>query len=220
VGTTAISTDLWLKTTDTTKEAGIVSYAASTSADEFQLRDPRALRVYVKGARVDTGVVLNDGAWHHLAVTWTSVGGAVRVYKDGVLAFSNSVPVQAGTSITAGGALVLGQEQDAVGGGYELSQAFLGNLDEVALYPTALTAAQVSAHRQAGLSSGCAAGAALMSARTTSAASAARAPRVITGSEILPSIVGAARPPADAPTPTEVAVGVDHPVGFCPLDQV
>ena len=49
IGTTAISTDLWLKTSDTTKEAGIVSYAASTSADEFQLRDYRSLRVYVKG---------------------------------------------------------------------------------------------------------------------------------------------------------------------------
>ena len=52
--TTAISAELWVKTTDTTKEAGLVSYAASSSADEFQLRDARALRVYVKGARVDT----------------------------------------------------------------------------------------------------------------------------------------------------------------------
>ncbi len=108
IGTTAISTDLWLKTSDTTKEAGIVSYAASTSADEFQLRDYRSLRVYVNGTRVDTGVSLNDGAWHHLAVTWSSVGGEVRVYKDGVLAFSNSVPVQAGASLTGGGALGAG----------------------------------------------------------------------------------------------------------------
>ena len=49
--TTAISAELWVKTTDTTKEAGIVSYAASSSADEFQLRDYRALDVYVKGTR-------------------------------------------------------------------------------------------------------------------------------------------------------------------------
>jgi PKD repeat protein len=217
VGTTAISTDLWLKTNDTTKEAGIVSYAVTGSADEFQLRDPRALRVYVRGARVDTGVVLNDGAWHHLAVTWTSVGGAVRVYKDGALAFSNTVPVQAGTAITAGGALVLGQEQDAVGGGFEASQAFLGNLDEVALYPSALTATQVQAHRQAGLLSGCPAGAALMSARSTSSSGT---PRLVEGSELLPSLVGPARLLSGSPDSVEIAVGVDHPVGFCPLDQV
>ena len=138
VGTTAISTDLWVKTSDTTKEAGIVSYAATSSADEFQLRDPRALRVYVKGTRVNTGVVLNDGLWHHLAVTWASAGGALRVYKDGALAFSSTSRCRPGASLTAGGALVLGQEQDTVGGGFETSQAFLGNLDEVALYPTVL----------------------------------------------------------------------------------
>ena len=37
--TTAVSAELWLKTSDATKEAGIVSYAASSSADELQLRD-------------------------------------------------------------------------------------------------------------------------------------------------------------------------------------
>jgi glucose/arabinose dehydrogenase len=219
VGTTAISTDLWLKTTDTTKEAGIVSYAASSSADEFQLRDYRALRVYIKGTRVDTGIALNDGQWHHLAVTWTSTGGAVRVYKDGALAFSNSVPVQAGASITGGGALVLGQEQDTVGGGFESSQAFLGQLDEVALYPTALSAARVSAHRQAGITSGCATGLAATGVKTVALkADAFRTPRKVEGSELLPSL-----PPVGTPvvrgTADDVAtdLALAAPAAFCPL---
>src|SRR5262249_35434662 len=89
--TTAITAETWVKTTDTTKEAGIVSYAASTSDNEFQLRNYRNLRVYVKDSFVDTNVALNDGAWHHVAVTWTSTGGAVRVYKDGALAFSGTL---------------------------------------------------------------------------------------------------------------------------------
>jgi hypothetical protein len=222
---TAISADLWLKTTDTTKEAGIVSYAASSSADEFQLRDYRALRVYIKGARVDTGVAVNDGAWHHLAVTWSSVGGAVRVYKDGVLAFSNTVPVQAGGSITAGGALVLGQEQDTVGGGFELSQAFLGNLDEVALYPSVLTAAQVQAHRQAGIAPGCttlAASAARFSALTAPADDqggelglTAAATSRSSGSGSTESAALGAIPTAIAALPVDFTSSEVHRFGFC-----
>lgn len=157
VPTTAISAEVWLKTTDTTKEAGIVSYAASSSDNEFQLRDYRALKVYVKGTVANTNVAFNDGAWHHLVVTWTSTGGAIRVYKDGVLAYSNTTPVQAGASITGGGSLVLGQEQDSIGGGFETSQAFLGQMDEAAVYPTALSPTRVQAHRQAGITGPCSA---------------------------------------------------------------
>jgi hypothetical protein len=153
VAATAVSTDLWLRTTNTTKEAGIVSYAAAGSADEFQLRDPRNLDVIVKGTMLNTGVALNDGQWHHLAVTWQSAGGEVRVYRDGVQVYSGSV--RAGALLTANGALVLAQDQDSLGGGFQTAQAFAGQLDEVALYPGVLSAARVQAHRQAGVVPGC-----------------------------------------------------------------
>jgi hypothetical protein len=153
VAATAVSTDLWLRTTNTTKEAGIVSYAAAGSADEFQLRDPRNLDVIVKGTILNTGVVLNDGRWHHLAVTWQSAGGEVRVYRDGVQMYAGSL--RAGAMLTPNGSLVLGQDQDSVGGGFQTAQAFAGQLDEVAFYPSVLNAARVQAHRQAGVTPGC-----------------------------------------------------------------
>lgn len=153
VSGTALSVDLWLKTPKTTWDAGIVSYATSSSPAEFQLRDPQALAVYVKGRRVNTGVALNDGLWHHLAVTWSSVGGALRVYKDGATAFSGSV--RAGASLTAGGALVLGQDRDWVGAAVEAVHGFHGQLDDVALYPSVLTQARVQTHRYAGILARC-----------------------------------------------------------------
>lgn len=229
--TTGISAELWLKTSDTTKEGGIVSYAASTGADEFQLRDARALKVFVKGTRTDTGIVLNDGAWHHLAVTWSSVGGAIRVYKDGVLAFSNPIPVQDGTSLTPGGTLILGQEQDEIGGGFDPTQAYLGNLDEFSLYSYVLSAGQIQAHRQAGITAGCAGGAA--AARTVSLRAAGlNEPRMVEGSELLPNLVGNAdRSGGGVPTLTagvtdagglSASVENEHrlSLGFCPLDRV
>jgi hypothetical protein len=148
-----LSVDLWLKTPKPTGDAGILSYATSSSPKEFQLRDPRALAVYVRGTRVDTGVVLNDGSWHHLAVTWSSVGGALRVYRDGLPAFSGSV--RPGALLAANGALVLGQDQDWLGGSVEAVSAFRGQLDDVAIYPRLLTPAQVLAHRYTGVLARC-----------------------------------------------------------------
>jgi hypothetical protein len=149
-----ISADLWVRTTSTTKDAGILSYATTSSADELLLRDPRALVVYVKGTRVDTGLVLNDGRWHHLAVTWRSAGGELRVYQNGTLRFSGTV--RAGAALTPNGSLVLGQDQDSVGGGFDTGQAFAGQLDDAAIYPTALGANRIQAHHRAGFAPGCA----------------------------------------------------------------
>src|SRR5262249_45819220 len=43
---------------------------------------------------------------------------------------------------------------DTVGGGFDTAQAFLGQMDEAAIYPTALSQARVQAHRQAGITGG------------------------------------------------------------------
>ena len=109
---TALSADLWLKTPKTTWDAGIVSYATSSSPAEFQLRDPQALAVYVKGRRVNTGVAVNDGLWHHLAVTWSSVAARYGLLGRGPGILGS---VRSGAPLTAGGALVLGQDRDWVG---------------------------------------------------------------------------------------------------------
>ena len=43
------------------------------------------LRVWIKGQYMDTGVAVGGGHWVHLAVTWESATGVVKVYKDGRL---------------------------------------------------------------------------------------------------------------------------------------
>ena len=43
------------------------------------------------GASPATGVSANDGAWHHLAVTWQSSNGDLKVFKDGVIDYSGTL---------------------------------------------------------------------------------------------------------------------------------
>lgn len=70
---------------------------------------------------------LNDGEWHHLVVTWTNQDGAWKVYLDRRL-FDEGVDFQTGQVIRGGGVLVIGQEQDCLGGCFSISQEFLGLL--------------------------------------------------------------------------------------------
>ncbi|MCX6922658.1 MAG: hypothetical protein NT154_05500, partial [Verrucomicrobia bacterium] len=85
------------------------------------------------------------GQWHHLVGTFDAVTGAVNCYVDG----------QRGTEGTLSGVLqdkgptpdrvLIGASRD----GTNSSFAFLGLIDEVAIYNTGLSAAQVRAHYRA-----------------------------------------------------------------------
>ncbi len=152
--TTQISVEMWILQNDpggsdqpTPFSYGVGSGAAS---NEFLLRDTTNLIVHVKDVQYSTGINLADGTWHHLAVTWRSANGELKIYVDGVE--SAAVNGHAtGQSISTGGTLVLGQEQDTLGGGFQTFQRMQGLLDEVVLYNKVLTPAQINAHRNATL---------------------------------------------------------------------
>ena len=72
----------------------------------------------------------NDGNWHQICATWRNSDGQWKSYKDGVLT-STGTGLKTGYTITAGGSLVLGQEQDTVGGGFDSTQSFKGMLTNV-----------------------------------------------------------------------------------------
>ena len=145
---TTISVEVWIKTT-ATNASGIISYAVSGQSNEHLLYNPNNLEVYFNGPFVRTGVSVNDGLWHHVVVTWQSSNGSLRLYKDGALAFSTTH--QAGVPISTGGSLVLGQDQDTLGGGFQSAQRYIGVLDEFAVYDRVLSASDVLAHYNAGI---------------------------------------------------------------------
>jgi hypothetical protein len=82
--------------------------------------------------------------WRQIVVTREASSATFKVYTNGVqksnLAFSKNVAVV----VDPGGAW-LGQEQDSVGGGFEVRQAFHGSMDDVRIYNRALSAEEVKA---------------------------------------------------------------------------
>ncbi len=43
------------------------------------------LKLFTTMLQQDVAVKVNNGFWHHLGITWTSVSGAWSVYLDGVM---------------------------------------------------------------------------------------------------------------------------------------
>jgi hypothetical protein len=83
-------------------------------------------------------VRVDDGNWHHVAVVFDRDVG-ITVYVDGA---SLSTVATLPGDLSNAGPLLIGK---ATGYGY-----LNGDLDEVAIYPQALEAARVQAHRSAG----------------------------------------------------------------------
>ncbi len=90
----------------------------------------------------NSGVALNDGAWHFLAGTFSTKEAALRFYLDGKLA--TETPFE-GPVETNSGDLFIGRWW--YGGGY-----FSGVIDEVKIFDVALSADEIAEHFEAGYS--------------------------------------------------------------------
>lgn len=71
--------------------------------------------------------------WHHICILRGKNSGSLLFYKDGLLK-EYDLKFRRGYTIKEGGTLVLGQEQDSVGGRFQAHQSFQGMLSSVNLW--------------------------------------------------------------------------------------
>ena len=141
-GTDAISVSFWIKTTYTGLQA-IVSGESVYQDNEFLIfftSDTR-LYVFVKGSRERFDFdSIADNHWHHFVITRS--GKIVKVYKDGSFVGSwNNAPT--GTLNIDENGLYIGQEQDSVGGDFDINQDCQGYVDELIFWRRVLSASEV-----------------------------------------------------------------------------
>uniref|UniRef100_A0A8C4N059 Sushi, von Willebrand factor type A, EGF and pentraxin domain-containing protein 1 n=1 Tax=Equus asinus asinus TaxID=83772 RepID=A0A8C4N059_EQUAS len=140
----AVTCTFWMKSSDTTNYGTPISYALEKGSDNtFLLTDYNGWVLYVNGKEKITDCpAVNDGSWHHIAITWTSADGAWKVYIDGKLS-DGGVGLSVGSAIPGGGALVLGQEQDKKGEGFNPAESFVGSISQLNLWDYVLSPQQV-----------------------------------------------------------------------------
>lgn len=149
--TNPFTVEAWVRTTqNTTNGVAMLVSKVSTSAPN------RGYELFVSEGKLFTNIisdapagnylrargtrVVNDGVWHHVVLTYSgsSTAAGISLYVDGV-ADTKVVEVDNLSGTIKNG---LGLRLGSRGGSYRLN----GDLDEVAVYPSALPAARVKAH--------------------------------------------------------------------------
>jgi len=143
--------ELWFKTSSTTggKLIGFNSTTGSASLTYdrhiFMRTDGRLVYGgWVGGNSLTTSASYNDNKWHYLVVTATPHGSQQQdfaIYVDAALVGSGNTRIS-----SYNGWWQVGFGPLPVGSGYPLNANFIGNIDNVAVYTTALSSARISAH--------------------------------------------------------------------------
>jgi RHS repeat-associated protein len=144
-GGSARTIEAWVKTTNASYQVVAAYGTANNFHRYFEVR-VGASNVQIVTSSDDQTVTgpysLADGVWHYLVVAYDG-NTTATVYVDGKIAgtaqFSGAL-----NTVVDGNGLLIGQDTWC-----NCSDQFVGNLDEVAIYPYALSVAQVSTHASA-----------------------------------------------------------------------
>uniref|UniRef100_A0A8V5GMF5 Pentraxin (PTX) domain-containing protein n=1 Tax=Melopsittacus undulatus TaxID=13146 RepID=A0A8V5GMF5_MELUD len=143
----AVSVCCWLRPAGGAAGLGTpFSYAAPGQPNELVLLawGGRPLELLVNDQAVALSLSPTPGRWHHVCVTWSSAGGTWRSFQDGAPR-GVGAGLAPGHVLRAGGVLVVGQEQDSLGGRFDASQSFQGSLSGLELWGRVLTPPEVAA---------------------------------------------------------------------------
>ena len=136
---------LFKGTSEPSTETPFVSYAVTGEANEFLVTGITGgnIKIFVNGTSTDTGIPTStvfDGNVHRMSVsvnTGAGDDGRLSLYIDGVEQFrGDGAGSSVGSPIQSGGRLLIGQEQDAVGGGFNPNQIMIGSFGDVRVWST------------------------------------------------------------------------------------
>uniref|UniRef100_A0A8C3FXL0 Neuronal pentraxin receptor b n=1 Tax=Cyclopterus lumpus TaxID=8103 RepID=A0A8C3FXL0_CYCLU len=141
----AFTVCVWLRA----KEDGIgtpFSYSVPGQPNELVLlqgvHTPVELLINDKVAQLPLS--LPKDQWQHICVSWTLRDGVWKAYQGGKMK-GRGEGLAAWHPIKPGGVLILGQEQDTLGGHFDASQALVGELSQFNLWDRVLKPAEVAA---------------------------------------------------------------------------
>jgi len=133
-----------VRTTDKTgTDRTVVSYSTPTHTNEILINKMSQIQLWINDKLIQTGISANDGFWHHICASWESKAGSWKIYKDGVSQAKGS-GLKTGHVVNTNGILIIGQEQDSFGGGFDATQNYIGELTDLNMWDRVLDASEVS----------------------------------------------------------------------------
>lgn len=135
----------WIRKMRSGNECTWFSYAVSSNHNEIWLGDNggrnSVFGQYYNSLQSAAGVRTNE--WYHYCLTWDSSTRNIIIYYNGVAKASGSRQSSSGRKLITGGTVILGQDQDKVGGSFASSQLFGGELQKLNMFTKKLSASEV-----------------------------------------------------------------------------
>ncbi|XP_020633966.3 C-reactive protein-like [Pogona vitticeps] len=130
-----------------TRAYGLFSYATRRNSNELLLYkfNPNQYSLYLGGSNVSFDLPEKQGSqsdWEHICVSWDSATGLVELWVDDHLL--PRMGMKKGYSINPEASIVLGQDQDSFGGGFDINQSLVGEISDVYMWDRVLTPDEVN----------------------------------------------------------------------------
>ena len=133
------------------------SYASSGTDNEILLGEKSGqYTLYLGGSgfsALDFGATFPENDWIHLCVTWDSTSGLATFYLNGKEKKSLS-NTKKGYTVRSSGNLVIAQDQDSIGGGFDGNQAFVGQIYGITVWDYAFSSSEIAGLFDAGICGG------------------------------------------------------------------
>uniref|UniRef100_A0A8D0E7J8 Pentraxin family member n=1 Tax=Salvator merianae TaxID=96440 RepID=A0A8D0E7J8_SALMN len=128
--------------TDMTRAHTLFSYATKTNDNEIVIfkTKPNEYNLYVGTGDVIfffPEKVAMKPSWEHICMSWESDTGLVEFWLDGQPLPRNGM--MKGHRISGEASIVLGQDQDSFGGGFDINQSFVGEMMDVYMWDRVLS---------------------------------------------------------------------------------
>ncbi|XP_019220143.1 C-reactive protein [Oreochromis niloticus] len=131
--------------TDLNRDHSLFSLATPSADNTFLIFKKAANGLFELWARgkankVD-GIAYKVNTWHSICSTWDSTSGLMQLWVDGVP--SSRKFTSSGSNINGPIIIVLGQEQDTHGGGFDIKQSFVGMMSDVHMWDYTLSRCKI-----------------------------------------------------------------------------
>ncbi|MFY8087396.1 MAG: VCBS domain-containing protein [Rubrivivax sp.] len=131
----------------------MISYATAADMNAMYLWRPENLQLHLGGRDYDTGVdISHDTGSHRYGFVWNGAAGSFDVLRDGQI-IKHLDNVAKGGSLTGGGVMAFGNDQDSLGGGFAPEDAWHGQLFSASM-AKGVSAAAMTQHALRDLATG------------------------------------------------------------------
>ncbi|NWS68254.1 CBX6 protein, partial [Crotophaga sulcirostris] len=135
---------MWLKSKALAGLGTPFSYSVPSQSNEIVLLEwgTNPLELLINDKVAQLPLSLKDKAWHHVCVAWTTRDGKWSAYQDGEQRGAGE-NLASWHAIKPQGIIILGQEQDTLGGRFDATQAFVGELAQFSVWDHMLAPAEI-----------------------------------------------------------------------------